>query len=308
MRIKVILNPCADLGHGISKKEIIISEGEKWGGLDLVLTDHQGHACQLAREAAAEGYDVIVAAGGDGTVHDIVNGMLQDGKPQSKLGVIPLGTGNDFAYSVGASLEVPIAVENIFRGDNRSIDLAEIVDGRGIHKLFANILGIGFDANVVIRVQAITSLRGFPKYLWGVLKTLMLDFWPFQFDMHFDDEQLKQDVLFVAFGVGRRHGGGFMLTPDALLDDNKIDTCTVRPMGRLRALMLLNSAVKGTHTKEPQVTMRQSKRIEISCKGSLPIHIDGEVFAYPHDNVQRVTITSMPAAIEVMVQEGSAKD
>jgi YegS/Rv2252/BmrU family lipid kinase len=300
MRVKVILNPSADLGRGILKKEIIKSEGEKWGGFDLVVTDRQGHASKLAHQAVGEGYDVIVAAGGDGTVHEVVNGMLQDGKPRSKLGVIPIGTGNDFAYGTNIPKEIPAAVEHIFRDHSRPIDLAEVVDDRGVQKLFANILGIGFDANVVIRVEAITRLHGFPKYLWGVLKTLALDFRPFRFDLRFDDEELIQDTLFVAFGIGTRHGGGFMLTPDALHDDDKVDTCTVRPMNRLRALILLNSAVQGTHVQKSEVTMRQSKHIELSCSRPLPIHIDGEVFAYPQDDVHRMTISSLPAAIEVI--------
>ena len=301
MRVKVILNPIADLGHGIHKKEIIKSEGEKWGGLDLVVTDRRAHACQLAHEAVSEGYDVIVAAGGDGTVHEVVNGILQDGKSRSKLGVIPIGTGNDFAYAANIPKEIPAAVEHIFRGSIRTIDLAAAVDDRGVYKLFSNNLGIGFDANVIIRMEAITRLHGFPQYIWGVLKTLALDFQPFRIDMRFDDEELMQDTLFVAFGIGARHGGGFMLTPDALHDDDKVDTCTVRPMNRLRALMLLNSAVQGTHVQESEVTMRQSKHIEISSRQPLPIHIDGEVFAYPQDNVYRITITSLPAAIEVMI-------
>jgi YegS/Rv2252/BmrU family lipid kinase len=248
-----------------------------------------------------EGYDVIVAGGGDGTVHEVVNGMLQGGSPRTELGVIPIGTGNDFAYAMNIPQEIPIAVEHIFRGQSHSIDLAEVVDDRGIQKLFANNLGIGFDANVVIRVQAVTRLHGFAKYLWGVLKTLALDFRPFRFDMRFDDEELIQDILFVAFGIGARHGGGFMLTPNSLHDDDRIDTCTVTPMSRLRALLLLNSAVQGTHVQKSEVTMRQSKHIEISCREPLPIHIDGEVFAYPQDNVHQMTITSLPAAIEVLI-------
>ena len=300
MRVKVILNPGADLGRGLQKKEIIETEGKKWGDLDLVVSDRQGHALQLAGEAVDEGYDVIVAAGGDGTVHEVVNGMMQAGTTDSKLGVIPLGSGNDYAYSLNISNEVPDAVKQIFQSDSRAIDLAEVVDDRGVRKLFVNNLGIGFDANVVIRVQAITRLHGFPKYFWGVLKTLAVDFHPFRFSMRFDDEELVEDVIFVAFGIGSRHGGGFMLTPGALLDDDKIDTCTVQSMSRLQALRFLNSAVQGTHVNNPLVTMRQTKRIEITCKDPLPIHIDGEVFAYPHDNVHKITIASLPAAIDVM--------
>ncbi len=119
--------------------------------------------------------------------------------------------------------------------------------------------------------------------------------------MRFDSEELVEDVTFVAFGLGARHGGGFMLTPNALNDDDKIDTCDVHTMPRLQALRFLNSAVQGTHLQNPLVTMRQSKYIGISCSEPLPIHIDGEVFAYPADNVRRMTVTSLPSAIDVII-------
>ena len=301
MRVMVILNPCADLGRGVQQKKLIETEGEKWNGLDLIMTDRPGQAGELAYLAAEEGYEVVVAAGGDGTVHEVVNGLMQAKSFGAKLGVIPVGTGNDFAHGLDISKDIPLAVERIFQGQYRSIDLAAVMDDRGIGRLFTNNLGIGFDANVVIRVKAITRLHGFPRYFWGVLKTLALDFRPFQCDMRFDDETLSEDVLFVAFGLGPRHGGGFMLTPNARQDDNLIDTCTAHPMRRLMALLLLNSAVHGTHIHKSQVTMRQNRQIEISSKTSLPVHIDGEVFAYPHDDVHRLTISSVPAAIEVLV-------
>lgn len=301
MRVKVILNPLADLGHGLHSKKIIIAEGEKWGGLDLAVTAYAGHAYELAHEAVLEGYDAIIAAGGDGTVHEVINGMLRDGRSQAKFGTIPIGTGNDFAYAMNISKEIPQAIETIFRDQVRPVDLAKVVDDRGLEKLCANNLGIGFDANVVIRVGSITRLHGFAKYFWGVLKTLALDFRPFHFKMRFDDEQLVEDGLFIAFGLGGRHGGGFMLTPDALNDDDRIDTCTVHTMSRIKALRFLNSAVQGTHTTNPLVTMRQNKEIEIACKDPLPIHIDGEVFSFSQDEVHQITITSLLAAIDVLV-------
>lgn len=301
MRVKVILNPRSDLGRGLRSKEIIISEGKKRGGLDLTVTDHKGHAYHLAQEAVADGYDVIAAAGGDGTVHEVVNGMLAAGPPRGNLGVIPVGTGNDFAFAMKISEDIPLAIDTLYADRVCSIDLAKVVDDRGVQKLFANNLGIGFDANVVIRVESITRLHGFPKYFWGVLKTLALDFRPYRFKMRFDDEELAEDVLFVAFGMGSRHGGGFMLTPDALNDNDRIDTCSVRTMSRLQVLRFLNSAVQGTHLQNPLVTMRKSKEIEIFCEDPLPIHIDGEVFSFPQDDVHQITITSLPAAIKILV-------
>jgi len=302
MRVMVILNPYADLGDGLRKKELIEQEGERLGGLDLAVTENRGHAQNLARLAVEDGYDVVVAAGGDGTIHEVVNGLVQDGRSSVKLGIIPIGSGNDFAYALNIPADVPMAMEVIYGGHSRAVDLGAVVDNRGVYKLFDNNLGIGFDANVVIRVEEITRLHGFLKYFWGVLKTLALDFRPFHFQMRFDDENLAHDVIFVTFGLGTRHGGGFMLTPNAHLEDNLIDTCTVRPMGRLRALALLSSAVKGTHIGLPEVSMRQNQQIEISCTQPLPIHIDGEVFSRPEDGVHQLTITSLPAAVDVIVK------
>jgi diacylglycerol kinase family enzyme len=178
--------------------------------------------------------------------------------------------------------------------------LARIVDDRGRTVFIGNNFGVGFDANVVIRTKEITRLHGFPKYFWGVLKTLALDFRSFELNMRFDDEEVDEEILFIAFGLGKRHGGGFMLTPEALNDDDLADSCTVRTMSRLKALIFLNSAVQGTHVNNPFVTMRQSKHIEINSNQPLPIHADGEVFAHPRDNVRSLTITSWPSELELI--------
>lgn len=306
MRVMVILNPSADLGHGLGKMEVVKREGEIRGGLDLVVTDSAGHAVDLARSAAAYGYDVVVAAGGDGTVHEVINGLVQNGQSTAKLGVIPIGSGNDFAYALGIPTTIPESLDVIFNSATLPVDLGAVEDDRGKFELFHNNLGVGFDANVVIRVEEITALHGFAKYFWGVLKTLVLDFRPIHLQMRFDDEQAEHDVLFVAFGIGPRHGGGFMLTPDALVDDNLIDTCAVWPIGRVRALSLLYAAIKGTHTRLSVVSMRQNREIAISSQRALPIHIDGEIFASPSDGVQNLQITSLPAAVKVATPKGKS--
>lgn len=99
MRVKVILNPAADNGRAAQLQTGILQAAKPFGQLELVLAQRPRHAEQLAREAAAAGYDLVVAAGGDGTVHEVVNGLMAEGKPVAKLGVIPLGSGNDFAFA-----------------------------------------------------------------------------------------------------------------------------------------------------------------------------------------------------------------
>jgi YegS/Rv2252/BmrU family lipid kinase len=271
------------------------------GGFDLEPTERRGHARDLAYEAAESGYDVIVAAGGDGTVHEVVNGLYRAAKPDVKLGIIPIGSGNDFAFGMGLLDDLETAVTRLYYGSPQAIDLAVVTDDHGRSAVFHNNFGVGLDANVVIRTEAITNVHGFMMYLWGVLKTIALDFYLVPFDFSFDNEQVTQEALLMSFGLGPRHGGGFLLTPDANQRDGLIDTCLVHPMNRLTAIRLLIDSTKGTHIHSDRVTMRQNKRIEVRSKTAMPIHIDGEVFAQPADNVHKVTVLCLPAAMQVMV-------
>jgi len=300
MRFKAILNPCSDTGRGKQQKEIIENTGAGLDDFQVEVTQNRGEAIVIAKNAADDGFDVVIAAGGDGTVHEVINGLLQSVNRQTSLGVIPIGSGNDFAYAHGIPVDIQSAAKLIFAGQTKLIDLAKVVDDRGNTVFFANNFGIGFDANVVIRTEEITRLHGFPKYFWGVLKTLALDFRSFELKMRFDHEEVDEEILFIAFGLGKRHGGGFMLTPEALNDDDLTDSCTVRKMSRLKALRFLNSAVQGTHINNPLVTMRQSKHVEIQSNQPLPLHADGEVYAHPRDNVRSLIVTSFPAELKLI--------
>jgi diacylglycerol kinase (ATP) len=300
MPIKVILNPWSDRGRAAKLQEQIPAWARQAGGeVDLVLTEKPGHAKQLARQAALDGYKLVVAAGGDGTVHEVVNGLVQGGQAEAALGVIPIGSGNDFAYSQGILLKAEEAVARLFTGQLATIDLARVEDEYGRFALFGNNLGIGFDAIVVIQTEAITRVHGFLMYFLAVLRTIALYYQTPRLTLDFDGERVAQRVLFLAMGMGPRGGGGFFLTPDARHDDDRIDSCTVDPIGRLRMLAMLGQAIRGTHVHSPHVTMRQSRRITVQADQPLPIHIDGEIFAYPRDNVRQITVTSLPQALQV---------
>ena len=163
-------------------------------------------------------------------------------------------------------------------------------------------MGAGFDANVVIRTAAITMLHGFPKYMAGVLTALARDFRPVHLHVRYDEEEvLDQKVIFLYLGIGSRGGGGFLLTPDATHYDDLVDSCTVSMLGRFRALTLIGSAIKGTHVNTPYVTMRQNKQIVMQSDEAMPIQVDGEIYAGPDDDIRHLTITSLPAALEVIV-------
>lgn len=300
MRIKVILNPTSDQGRAKQSVDEIITAGEKWGGMDLTLTEHGGHAKQLAQQAADAGYDVVVAAGGDGTVHEVMNGLMQAKNKKAVLGVIPIGSGNDFAFGLDTPLDLTAAVARVFNGNPKRVDLGRVEDRNGRFAYFDNNLGIGFDALVVIRTETITRVHGFLMYFVAVLQTMAYYFFKPRLTLQFDDEKTAQEVLFLALGIGPRGGGGFFLTPDARQDDNLIDSCTVNAIGRVSMLNMLGQAIKGTHINSPHVTMRKSRHITVKSESGLPIHVDGEMFAYPEDDVRELIISSVPQAIQVM--------
>ncbi len=301
MRVKVILNPYADNGHGRQKIEIVEAAARPYGGVDLVLTERPQHGMDLARQAAEDGYDVVAAAGGDGTVSDVMNGLMQAQNPAARLGIIPVGSGNDLAWNLGVPQDVATAVQRVFTGSPMKIDLAYVENEYGYGRFADNNIGVGFDATVVIETETITRLHGFPMYFLAVLRTIFFFFNTPYLQMRFDEEEAAQEALFVAFGLGRRHGGGFLLTPDARHDDGLIDTCTVNPVSRPTMIRMLLKVMKGTHVTSPFVTMRQNQKITIKSDAPLPIHVDGEMFAYPKDNVRQITVTSLPAAIEVVI-------
>lgn len=301
MRVKVILNPMADQGRGAAQAAVIQQAAQPFGGVDLVQTESPGHARELARQAADDGYDLVVAAGGDGTINDVVNGLMRGSKAVAQLGIIPIGSGNDLAWSLQIPTKIETAVQKLFSSTSQTIDLARIEDDQGRFRIVDNNIGIGFDAVVVIETEAINRVHGFMMYLLATLRTIMSYSQLPQTTIHFDNERVEQQITFIAFGVGPRGGGGFLLTPHAQHGDDLIDTCTVNPVGRLTMLSLLLSVVRGTHIKSKHVTMRQNKQIRVRSDLPMPIHTDGEMFAYPQDNVREVTITSLPAAIDVIV-------
>jgi diacylglycerol kinase family enzyme len=231
----------------------------------------------------------------------VVNGLMRGSKAVTQLGLIPIGSGNDLAWSLKIPTKVETAVQQLFTGTPQTIDLARIEDDQGRFRIVDNNVGIGFDAVVVIETEAITRVHGFLMYLLATLRTIMSYNQLPKTTLHFDDEKVEQSITFIAFGVGPRGGGGFLLTPHAKHGDDLIDTCTVNPVGRLTMLSLLVSVMKGSHVKSKHVTMRQNKQIRVRSDRPLPIHTDGEMFAYPQDNVREVTVTSLPAAIDVIV-------
>ncbi len=300
MRAKVIMNPVSGEGKARDLVEAVEYQCRNHSDADILLTARPGHARELAAEAVAEGYDLVVAAGGDGTLHEIVNGLFDGQCTQLPIGIIPLGSGNDMAYALDIPSDIEDAVVRVFHGSERLLDLGLIDDGRGQTEVFENNMGIGFDATVVIRTKRLTRLKGFAMYMTAVMQTIALNYDAPDLELAFDDETVRQQSLFLTMGMGPRHGGGFLLTPDARLDDGLIDSCLVNPVSRAVMVSMLLRVINGTHTTSEHVTMRQNKQLKVRSSAALPIHVDGEMLCYPADNVRQVTITCIPRSLRIV--------
>jgi diacylglycerol kinase (ATP) len=294
-RAIVIMNPAADNGRALDLRDRIAA----WG-LEVLLSESAGHARTLAEQAVRDGYDLVIAAGGDGTVHEVTNGLVHGGRAQATLALLPIGSGNDFAYSMGLLRPLDEAYQIIRQGHVRQVDMARIEDDHGRYELINNSIGIGFDAMVTINSESITRVHGFARYTLAALRTIAFFYKTPHLQIDFDDEHVEQDSLMLSLGLGPRAGGGFYLTPDAVPDDDLVDSCLVNPVNRPTMLWMLPKVMRGTHITSKHVTMRRSRYVDVRSDIPMPIHIDGEIFAYLEDNVHRVTISSQWRALSVI--------
>jgi YegS/Rv2252/BmrU family lipid kinase len=297
----LIFNPNSDRGRSGQKASDLRAMVQQLGGADWRGTEYPDHASEIAAQAA--GYDTVVALGGDGTVHEVVNGLMRiPAEQRPRLGVVPIGSGNDFAYAVGTPLDNPQeAVRRAFTGAARAVDVGLIKDGAGRSEYFDNTVGLGFDGAINIRSRAITYLYGFAMYLTAVLQSIILNFEAPRLQVQFDGGALDQNIMMMTIGNGPREGGGFMTTPMSQVDDGIFDFLYIHQLSRLRLLQLLPKVMNATHVGEPDVTIRQTTRLVIDSDRALPIHIDGELFAPYEADVRHVEISMHPRAIQVVV-------
>ncbi len=272
LKTKLILNPYA--GKKRLDKEIDIIKktlSDQKLDFELAFTQKPKDGIYLAKKAAEEGFNLIVSAGGDGTINEVVNGII--GFEEVILGVIPIGLGNDFAWMLGlCPKDIEMACKTLCHGTVKKIDVGMVND-----RYFVNGLGIGFDAQVAReRLKYKGILRGVSLYLYAVIKTLFkYKFTPTNITL--DGKTININSLLIAIGGGKRCGGGFLLTPEAILDDGLFDVCIIQQIGKLKALCNLPKTLKGTHTTMHEVNMYRAKQISVQLPVLLIAHVDGEI-------------------------------
>jgi YegS/Rv2252/BmrU family lipid kinase len=300
-KVKMIINPNADLGRAWRQAADLRPVVEQYGGADWAGTVYPTHAIELARQAAEEGYELVISVGGDGTVHEVINGLMQaQDVHRPRLGIVPMGTGNDFAYSLGIEPKPAEAVQRIFTGQPRRVDIGRLVDNTGRVEYWDNALGIGFDATTTIHSRRYTLLHGFPAYFLAVLQTVMLNHDAPRMHITTDSEQWTQEILMFVLCNGSREGGGFSVAPDAKPDDGILDYASIGRVSRLMMLRLIPEVLRGTHGRFSQVRMGKLSRMELQADSPLTIHTDGEIFSGFGMDVRQLSVEILPGALEII--------
>lgn len=300
-KTKLIINPNADLGRAWRWGSDLRSIVEEFGGADWSGTAYPTHATELARQAAEDGYEQVISIGGDGTTHEVINGLMQvpEGR-RPRLGIVPVGTGNDFAGNVGIQEEPARAMRRAFSGESKRIDVAEVESGSR-REYWDNTLGIGFDAKATIHSRDVPVLSGFPVYLIAALQTVMLDHDPAYLQFESDQEAWQDKNLVLVLCNGPREGGGFFIAPEAQLDDGWLDYAAVDSVSRPMMIRLLLEIMKGTHGRFPQVRLNKFRELKITSDRPLVIHTDGEIFAGFGSDVRQLSVKVIQSALEIVI-------
>lgn len=271
---------------------------------DIVRTDKPWHAVELTKQAIIDGYDVVVAAGGDGTANEVLNGLMQakqNGIGSGVLGIISIGRGNDFAYGVGIPIGVEDGCKLLADGYRRSIDVGRVQGGLyPLGRYFGNGVGIGFDAVVGFESLKMKRLHGFPSYVVGALKTIFLFFHAPLVNIEYNNQTITMPSLLVSIMNGRRMGGGFLMAPEAEIDDGLFDLCIAGQVSRARIFYLILHFMRGTQANQEAITTGRTGNITVTAvEGVLPAHADGETLCVEG---KKLSLELFPRQIEVISQ------
>ena len=262
----IILNPAA---KGERAKRFVRKLKREFPGVHLMLTRAPGHALKLANEAVQKGFETIIAAGGDGTLNEVVNGMARS---TVRLGIMPVGSVNVYAMELGIPMDVQKAVNVIKQGKTRKLDLARAND-----RWFVQLGGVGFDAQIVQSTDLnLKKALGPLSYVITVgklagKKSAMMTL------RNGHQEEAKEGACLL-IGNGRFYGGPFAVFPDADLEDGLLDVCLFEKVSRIDVLRYLQGIVCGTHVNMKDVHYFKADKLTIQGRSKeLPVEVDGEL-------------------------------
>ena len=306
--LRVIVNPAAAGGRGRkAARDLFRVLDTRSRQYDTRYTEAPGHASRLAAEAVADGVGRIVVVGGDGTVHEVADGLIGCGVERlPAVAVFPVGTGNDFYRMVGSDRSVSAVMGLLDSGVVRRFDVGR-VEWDGGERTFVNLMGVGVDVEVLRCRGRFSRLPGLLQYLASFLNA-MVTFRPPE--VHIDTgngggQRITGATTLTVITVGPSIGGGFMINPDAKTSDGKLDLCHIAAPGVLPILRLVPRVIRGTHGDSPVVTMCRLSHAVLRRPGgeSMWFEIDGELAPEP---ARELRVEVVPGAFPVLVPARAA--
>ncbi|MGK9475916.1 diacylglycerol/lipid kinase family protein [Melioribacter sp. OK-6-Me] len=293
-----IINPVAGKGKALSSlykiKEFLFRKKVEH---HIEISEFPGHIVNLV-EKLSKNFTHLISVGGDGTLNEVINGI----NPESNLslGVLPLGTGNDFARNLNLDKNIDKNLSLIFNSTtvkNFDIGNAKIKeDNREINFRFINSLGIGFDALVAKLNQRSKRLNGIVSYIFAVIVGLM-NYQPLDVELKSDSKQINGKKLLITIGNGQTSGGGFYLTPNAKIDDNLLDICVIDHMAKLKILRKLPLAVMNKLESAKEAIFFNSDKINIKLKRPYYVHADGEIIS---ERASEINVTILKNKLKII--------
>ena len=289
----IIANPISGKGKSkvIADKayERLTSSGRKGR---LALTTQRGDAHRIAQEAIQNGCRWLIACGGDGTIHEIVNAIAA--RSDVVLGLIPCGRGNDFARALGIPKDPDRAIQALLNGRPFQIDVGKVGD-----LYFDTIVTCGYDAEVSRRAsEANVPFSGTATYVYTAITTLFGYKTPAA-RLEGDFGVYEGDILLAATGITPHYGGGFKIVPDAVMNDGLFDVCIIKPVSRLTVLSMLIKLFWGGHRDHPAVSIKRTKSLTIHTEPPTLLYADGEQVGYTP-----VTVELIERGLTVLVPAG----
>ena len=290
----VIYNPAA--GRGRARKQIDEARRTIAPHAQLLPTEGPGHAIEVAKASVAKGFKRIVAAGGDGTVHEVANGILDANDPSAILSVWPLGSMNDYAFTLGVSDWWKLAEKPPL--ERMTVDVGRASAGN-TSKWFINSAGVGFNSMVTIESRKIRWLRGIPLYALGLLKAMVKHYSAPTLRVAIDEAIQDGPVLMMGIYLGQREGG-FPIGKDAKLDDGLFDTFRAADVYRWELVRHLPGLITGNLPNDhPKLSRGRGATVTISGPVPLCCHLDGEFLCRPEEGRKEVQFDTVPNRLTV---------
>jgi len=299
--VKILLNPYANRWAAKSQVPAVEAACQAAGlDYDLTIIPSPGGGIPATITALQDGCDAVVAAGGDGTVSEVVNGLIQSaGDARTKpLGVIPLGTGNDFSDMANLPRDLKESIDTIMNGNVRQIDAGRVTLDGEIH-YFDNNCAIAMEPMVTLEHIRMTRTSGNIRYVLALFKALVkLKAW--HLDLQWDGGDYQGGSYVLSVCNSPRTGGIFQMAPGAQMDDGQLDFVMAPDIGKSRIPLLLARLFRGKHIHDSRVTYERTGRLEVLCDPPTPVHADGEMIG---EKAQHILYEILPGKISLLTPE-----